>query len=434
MRALDLIRKKRDGGELTGDELRFLIQQYVDEKIPDEQMSALLMAVYFQGMTEAETLRLTQAMAESGETVDFSDIDGFIADKHSTGGVGDKVSLVLVPLIAAAGLYIGKLSGRGLGHTGGTIDKLESIPSFHADLSLERFRELVREEGLTIVESSPRLAPADHKLYALRDATATVASVPLIAASILSKKLAVGSHGIVFDVKTGTGAILPEYTSMKRIAQLLVKTAQGAGRRATALLTDMSEPLGCQVGNALEVREAIETLQGSGPEDLRKLCLRLGGELLMMAGEAPRLDAGVEYLERLLQSGAAFEHFATMVRAQGGDTKVLEDPSRLPQADRIIAVDAPQAGYVRDLNARAVGEAAHLLGAGRSVKGQRIDHAVGVSLYVKIGDRVEAGEPLAILHVNDPSALERALQRTSAAIQISAEPVAPPPLIRERVH
>ena len=433
MRMLDLIYKKRRGGELTEGEIRFLIEQYSRGDVPDYQMSAFAMAVYFRGMSEAETLHLTRAMAESGETVAFPDIHGFIGDKHSTGGVGDKISIVLLPLIAAAGLYMGKLSGRGLGHTGGTIDKLESIPGFTTDMPIERFKRLVQDEHVVIANSSAKLAPADHKLYALRDVTATVESIPMIVGSILSKKLAIGSHGMVFDVKTGAGAILPEYERMKEVAQLLVKTAQGAGRRAAALLTDMSQPLGRTVGNALELREAIATLRGEGPLDVTELSLALGAELLVMAGEADSPSDGVERLRGHISDGSAFERFCAMVRAQGGDVSVVEDAAKLPQAAERIAIDAPATGVIRTLDARAVGEAANLLGAGRSAKDESIDHAVGVELLAKVGDEIHQGEPIAYLHVNDRTDLSDAQDRLRSALQIGDEPTDTPTLIRERI-
>ena len=433
MRMLDLIHKKRDGNELTQDEIRYLVERYSAGEVPDYQMSAFAMAVYFQGMTEAETLHLTRAMAESGETVDFPNVEGFIGDKHSTGGVGDKISIVLLPLVAAAGLHVGKLSGRGLGHTGGTIDKLESIPGFRAEMSIERFQVLVRDHRLVIAESSADLAPADHKLYALRDVTATVESIPMIVGSILSKKLAVGSHGMVFDVKTGAGAILPEYARMREIARSLVKTAQGAGRQAAALLTDMSQPLGKTVGNALELREAVETLRGNGPPDVEALSLALGAELLVMAGEAEAPEDGVERLRRHLEDGSAYERLLAMARAQGGDVGVIEDVSQLPQAADQVAVEAPTAGVVHALDARAVGAAANLLGAGRTAKGASIDHAVGVELAAKVGDAVERAQPIAYLHVNDPSNLSDARARLTSAIEIGNGPIEAPSLVHERV-
>jgi len=433
MRTLDLIHQKRRGDELSEAAIRFLIDNYSADEIPDYQMAAFAMAVYFQGMTEAETLHLTRAMAESGETVDFPAVDGFIGDKHSTGGVGDKVSLVLMPLVAAAGLHMGKLSGRGLGHTGGTIDKLESIPGFDADLSIDQFQTLVHEQGMAISESSANLAPADHKLYALRDATATVESIPMIVGSILSKKLAVGSHGMVFDVKTGAGAILPEYERMTEIARSLVKTGQGAGRQAAALLTDMSQPLGQTVGNALELREAIDTLQGDGPADVDELSLALGAELLVMAGEAETPDDGIARLRGHLDDGSAWERFRSLVQAQGGAVGVVDEMAQLPQAADRLPIEAPQAGTIQALNARAIGEAANLLGAGRSDKGESIDHAVGVELAAKVGNAVEQGDPIAYLHVNDQTDIEAIKAKVASAAEIGDDPVAAPALIHERI-
>ncbi len=433
MRALELIRKKRDGRELSREEIHFLIDGYVQGEIPDYQMSAFCMAVYFQDMSESEILHLTEAMRDSGQTLRFPSVSGFIADKHSTGGVGDKVSLVLIPLLAASGLYIGKLSGRGLGHTGGTIDKLEAIPGFRTSLSLREFQKLVERCGGAIAESSEDLAPADHKLYALRDVTATVESIPLIVGSILSKKLAVESHGIVFDVKTGAGAILPRFSQTKRLARLLVAIAKRTGRQAAALLTDMSQPLGSMVGNALEVREAIETLQGRGPWDLEELCVSLGAELLLMAGEAYTLDQAQEKLRSLLTQGHAFEKFAEIVEAQGGEVHALEKLDKLPKARERVPLLASRSGYVRRLHARLIGEAAHLLGAGRSRKGEPIDPAVGVELLKKVGDEVEHGEPLLYLHVNARSNLNEALKRARTAVRVSQAPIEPPPLIRGRI-
>ena len=432
MRALDLVRKKRDGYELTREELHYLIANYTRDGIPDYQMAAFCMAVYFRDMSEPEILALTEAMRDSGETLEFPNVKGFIADKHSTGGVGDKVSLVLVPLVAASGLYIGKLSGRGLGHTGGTIDKLESIPGFRTQLNLGQFRRLVERHGAAIAESGEELAPADHKLYALRDVSATVESIPLIVGSILSKKLAVESHGIVFDVKTGAGAILPRFSQTKRLARLLVEIARRAGRQAAALLTDMSQPLGDTVGNALEVREAVETLRGRGPHDLREVCVALGSELLVMSRQVPTLDRAQEKLRTLLRQGKAFERFVEIIRAQGGDARAVE-ALRLPRARERLPVLAPRSGYVKRVHARLIAEAAHLLGAGRRVKGEPIDPAVGVELLVKLGEEVERGEPLAYLHVNQRDSLEAAFHRVRSAYRIGRTPAEPPLLIRGRI-
>lgn len=433
MRALELIEKKRNGGRLGREEIRFLIDGYVRGEIPDYQVSALLMAVYFRDMTEAETLHLTEAMTDSGARVEFPEIDGFVADKHSTGGVGDNVSLVLVPLVAAAGLYIGKLSGRGLGHTGGTIDKLESIPGFRAQLSLSRFRTLVQRHRLAIAESGDEVAPADHKLYGLRDVTATVDSIPLIVGSILSKKLAVASHGIAFDVKTGAGAILREDDRMAELAEFLVGTAWEAGRKAVALLTDMSQPLGLMVGNALELREAIEVLEGGGPDDLREICLRLGSELLLMAGKVPTVEQGVDRLGRLLQSGEALGRLRAMIESQHGDPRVVDAPAMLPRASQRLPVEAPRSGSVVGLNARAIGMAAQRLGAGRVSKNGPIDHAVGVELKAKVGDDVEEGQALAYVHANERASLDGVRELIGSAFRIADQPSERPLLVQQRL-
>lgn len=433
MRALDVIQKKRDGHILSREEIAFLIAGYTRGEIPDHQMAAFCMAVYFNSMTAKEIFDLTWSMADSGARLDLSSFEGFIADKHSTGGVGDKTSLVLVPLIASAGLYMAKLSGRGLGHTGGTIDKLESISGFRAGLNTQEFMRLLKRSRLAIAESTESIAPADKKLYALRDVTATVDSIPLIAASVMSKKLAVGSDGIVLDVKVGEGAFMKGLRDAKALAEAMVSIGKRAGRKMAALVTDMSQPLGYMVGNALEVREAIETLKGHGPPDLIELCLSLGAELLLMAGEAKDIKAAKGLLMRKLRSGEALKKFAEMIENQGGDPRVIEDPKRLPQAKQKIAIRATKSGYVQKLDALAIGQAAHLLGAGRSVKGERIDHAVGVKLCKKVGDRVEREEPLAYLHVNDCRNLVEARRRMEVAFEIGKWSPQKEKLIRARI-
>ena len=433
--AVELIRAKRDGAELSTAEIQTLIAGYVAGQIPDYQMAALCMAIYFQGLSAEETAALTQAMADSGERLELkkAGITDFIADKHSTGGVGDKVSLVLGPLVASAGLCLAKLSGRGLGYTGGTIDKLEAIAGFKATLSREEFIAQAQRVGLVVAESSAELVPADKKLYALRDVTATVQSLPLIVSSILSKKLVIDSDGIVFDVKVGEGALMRELPAALELAQELVVIGRQVGRRCGALISDMSQPLGYAVGNALEVREALETLRGGGPDDLRQLSLALGGELLLMAGRVQTPEEAKNLLAEKLSTGAALAKFSAMVQAQGGDAVALERPERLPQAGRIITVRAERSGYVTELNARAIGEAAHWLGAGREVKGQAIDPAVGVLLQAKIGDWVKRGGPLAELHLNDPARTAAAQSLVLKAFKLSAEPVAAPELIRQRL-
>ncbi|MCR4403841.1 MAG: thymidine phosphorylase [Candidatus Acetothermia bacterium] len=432
MRTIDLIQKKRDGGRLTREEIAQLIAGFVREEIPDYQMSALLMAIYLRGMDREETLDLTEAMARSGRRLKF-DVDGFVADKHSSGGVGDKVSLVLVPLIASAGLFIGKLSGRGLGHTGGTIDKLESIPGFCAALPLAEFKRQVAEVGAAIAESSSEIAPADHKLYALRDATATVSSLPLIASSIMSKKLAIDSDGLVLDVKVGRGALMETEERAEELARLMVDLGQRAGRKTAALITAMDQPLGRMVGNALELREALSALEDQGPQDLEELTLELGAELLLMAGQAHTRDEGKTKLRQKLRDGSALAKLQELVARQGGDPRALEDPELLPQARGRLEVKARQPGYIKELDALAIGEAAHLLGAGRTAKGQALDHAVGIELLKKVGDHVALGEPVALVHYNSEERLALAKSKVEAAFTVGAEPPAPEALIRKRI-
>lgn len=432
MRTIDLIQKKRDGGRLSPEEITYLIEGFVRGEIPDYQMSALLMAIYFRGMDEEEVFHLTEAMARSGRELSF-DVDGFIADKHSSGGVGDKVSLVLVPLVASAGLFIGKLSGRGLGHTGGTIDKLESIPGFRAALPLEEFKKQVEELGAAIAESTAELAPADHKLYALRDVTGTVGSLPLIASSIMSKKLAVRSDGIVLDVKVGKGALIHDLAQAEALARLMVELGKRAGRKMAALITAMDQPLGRAVGNALEVKEAIAALRGEGPADLEELCLELGGELLLMAGEAETRDEAKAQLRRHLRDGSALAKFREMVARQGGDPRVVEAPQLLPQAGNRLEIKADRSGYIVEVDSLAIGEAAHLLGAGRSLKGEALDLAVGIELLRKAGEPVERGEPLALIHYNSPERLAQAQAKVEWAFIIGEEPPPPAALILARI-
>ncbi|MGQ9477283.1 MAG: thymidine phosphorylase, partial [Candidatus Bipolaricaulia bacterium] len=434
VRTVELIGKKRDGGKLTREEIAYLIEGFTRDEIPDYQMSALLMAIYFQGMDEEETFHLMEAMANSGKRLKF-DVTGFVADKHSSGGVGDKVSLVLVPLVASAGLFIGKLSGRGLGHTGGTIDKLESIPGFRARMPLESFKRQVEELGAAIAESSDELAPADHKLYALRDVTGTVGSLPLIASSIMSKKLTIESDGLVLDVKLGKGALIRDLSQAEALARMMVELGQRAGRKMAALITAMDQPLGKAVGNALEVKEALAALRGEGPADLEELCLELGAELLLMAGEAKTKEEAKARLKSYLRDGRALAKFQEMVARQGGDPKALEEPSRLPQAKGCLEVRAPQAGYISELDALAIGEAAHLLGAGRSFKGEALDHAVGIDLLKKASEPVERLEPLALIHYNSSERLAQAKERVERAFVIGPEPLPPQPqpLIRARL-
>jgi len=435
MNTVDLIARKRDGNELTREEIDHWITGTVERTIPEYQSSALLMAIRLRGMTGNETAILTDAMARSGSMFTPEDLGGFTVDKHSTGGVGDTTTLVLIPLLAAAGLTVGKLSGRALGHTGGTIDKLESIPGFRTDLSREQFLDLVRRTRLALADHTEDMVPADRILYELRDVTATVDSLPLIVASIMSKKIAGGAQGIVIDVKTGTGAFLPELEDSRRLAKSLVAIGAKLGRKMAALITDMSQPLGRMVGNALEVAEAIDTLRGEGPADLSRLCCELGAELLLFSGDAATRAQAVDRLARHLDDGSALGKFAELVSHQGGNAAVIDDPSLLPRAARRVEARAPHAGIVRSLNALAVGRAANLLGAGRFTKEDSIDPAVGVELVHKVGDRVEDDGLLAVLHVNDEAHLDKACRMVESAYDVDpqANPVAPPELIVDRI-
>lgn len=435
MNTVDLIAKKRDGGTLTREEIEHWIAGTVDRTIPEYQSSALLMAIRLRGMTDKEAAILTDVMAHSGSMFTPDDLGGFTVDKHSTGGVGDTTTLVLIPLLAAAGLTVGKLSGRALGHTGGTIDKLESISGFRTDLSRSRFLELVRETRLALADHTEDMVPADRILYELRDVTATVDSLPLIVASIMSKKIAGGAQGIVIDVKTGAGAFLPKLEDSRRLAESLVSIGVRLGRKMAALITDMSQPLGLMVGNALEVREAIDTLHGEGPDDLSRLCCELGAELLVFAGVSQDRNDAMDHLDRLLRDGSALAKFGELIANQDGNSAVIDDPSLLPRAARRVEARALQAGVVRGLNALGIGRAANLLGAGRFTKEDSIDPAVGVELVRKIGDRVEHDELLAILHVNDETHLDTACRMVESAYTIDpkAAEVTPPELILERI-
>ncbi len=400
MRVYDIILKKRNGGELSGEEINFLIKGYTAGAIPDYQLAAFAMAVYFQGMTEEETLALTLAMAGSGDTVSLSKIPGLKVDKHSTGGVGDTTTLVLTPLVAAAGVPVAKMTGRGLGHTGGTLDKLEAIPGFRSSLSIAAMIKAVQKTGIAVVGQTGNLVPADKKLYALRDVTATVDSLPLIAASIMSKKLAAGADAFVLDVKTGDGAFLKDLEDSFALAEAMVKIGTGAGRATAAVITNMDQPLGFAVGNSLEVQEAILTLQGNGPADLAELCSILGGWMICLAGKASSPQDGREELDRVIESGAALDKFRELILAQHGDAAVIENPALLPRAAATVPVTAAVGGYIHRLRAEAIGRAAMALGAGRETKDDPVDLAVGVTLLKKVGDRVTPGDELALLHLN----------------------------------
>ena len=419
MRAYDIIYKKREGQKLNKEELEFLINGYVAENIPDYQMSAWAMAVYFQGMDAEETANLTMLMAKSGDMIDLSPIKGTKVDKHSTGGVGDTTTLVLAPLVASAGIPVAKMSGRGLGHTGGTIDKLESIPKFNTSLRREKFFDNVNQHGVAVVGQTGNLTPADKKLYALRDVTATVESIPLIASSIMSKKLAGGADAIVLDVKTGNGAFMKDLKSAKKLAEAMVEIGKELGRDTAAYITDMNQPLGNAVGNALEVKEAIKTLQGKGPEDLTELCIELGSGMLQLAGKVKDTEEGKNILREKLNNGQALAKFAEMITAQGGNSEVVEDLLLLPTADATFEVKAERSGYVSEIKALDVGVAAMILGAGRENKESKIDLAVGLELNKKIGDQVSKGDTLAILHYNNKKNLEEAKQKLLKAFTIT---------------
>lgn len=433
MRAVDIIAKKRDGLPLSHEEIDFFVQGFTRDEIPDYQAAAWLMAVYLRGMDEAETVALTLAMARSGATLDLRDVAPLVADKHSSGGVGDKTTLAVGPVVASLGVPVGKMSGRGLSFSGGTLDKLESIPGFRAELTVDEFKQQLKEVGLVVAGQSADLAPADGKFYALRDVTATVSSIPLIASSIMSKKIAAGADIIVLDVKVGQGAFVKDEEQAVQLARLMIRIGQSAGRRVAAIVSDMNQPLGCAVGNALEVREALETLQGRGPDDFVALVRTVAGWMLFLSGRASSPEEGQALADAALASGQALAKFRAFVEAQGGDPGYVDNPDLLPKARFVRMVLAPRSGYIAALNAMKVGLAAVLLGAGRNKKGDPIDHAVGIVLKAKVGARVEDGDPLFTIHANDSQALEEATQRVLEAYTWSDEPVQPPPLIKQVV-
>lgn len=425
MRMVDLIEKKRDGKALSQAEIQYIIANYTNETIPDYQMSALLMAIYYEDMTDEEITQLTLAMAHSGEVIDLSSIEGIKVDKHSTGGVGDTTTLVLAPLVAAVGVPVAKMSGRGLGFTGGTLDKLESIPGFQIEIADEDFIRIVNESKVAVIGQSGDLAPADKKLYALRDVTATVSSIPLIASSIMSKKIAAGADAIVLDVTTGEGAFMKDLTQAKRLAETMVRIGKLAKRQVMAVVSDMSQPLGEAVGNGLEVVEAIETLQGHGPADLLEMCYILGAQMVVLAKRAENLTEARELLEEALTSGRALEKFKEMITNQGGNASVVDQPERLVTAKYQIELPAKEAGVVTKLVANEIGVAAMLLGAGRQTKEDTINYGVGLKLHKKIGDAVAVGESLVTIYADSKEVTE-VKERLYKNIVIGASAVEPP--------
>ena len=430
MRAVDVIQKKRDGAELTRQEIAFFVEGYTRGDVPDYQASALAMAVLFRGMTDTETLALTECMMATGEVLDLSHLPGPRADKHSTGGVGDKTSLILAPLAAACGVYVPMISGRGLGHTGGTLDKLEAIPGFRVNLSLSEFRAALEAAGLAFIGQTPEIAPADRKLYALRDVTATVESLPLIAASIMSKKMAEGIDGLILDVKTGDGAFLKPFAQSKALAETMVRIGRGMGKKVAALITEMDQPLGHYVGNALEVQEAVETLKGRGPRDLESLSVELAAWMLFLSGKAAVLEEARGRVRDALNSGAGLRKLQQVVEKQGGDPRICDDPGLLPRARETVQIKAEDDSRLKRIACRSVGRAAMLLGAGRELVDSRVDPAVGLVLHKKPGDLVIRGEPLVTLHVNDRRRLEEATALLREAVQTAPEADYPGPLIR----
>lgn len=431
MRMYDIIMKKRNGGELSKEEIEFFIKGYTKGEIPDYQVSALMMAIYFQKMTENETLYLTMAMAQSGEMLDLSSITGIKVDKHSTGGVGDKTSLALTPMVAACGIHVAKMSGRGLGHTGGTIDKLESFPGFSTALTAEQFIHNVNEIGIAIMGQTADLAPADKKLYALRDVTATVDNMSLIASSIMSKKLAAGADAIVLDVKTGSGAFMKSEEDALALAKEMVQLGNNAGRRTVAVVSDMDQPLGRAIGNALEVKEAIDTLNGCGPKEFEELCLTLGAQMLLAGGIVSDSREAEEMLRRTIADGSALNKLAQFVEAQGGQADAVFHPDSLPQASVIEPILSEQEGYIVRIECDEIGICSLILGGGRETKESEIDLSVGLMLEKKVGDYVKKGDVLAYLHANDEEKAKAARERFLKAYHFSNEKPSMRPLIKE---
>ena len=427
MRAVDLIIKKRDKQELSKEEINFLIQNFTTGEIPDYQMSAWAMAVLLNGMSHQEITDLTLAMAASGDQLDLSEFGGVVVDKHSTGGVGDKTTLVVAPIVAACGLPVGKMSGRGLGFSGGTIDKLESIRGFKSNLSTEEFITQLREHGIVLTGQSLDLAPADGKLYALRDVTGTVQSIPLIASSVMSKKIASGADAIALDVKVGRGAFMKNLDEAHELAEVMVAIGKLSGRRVIAVLSQMDQPLGVAVGNALEMKEAIEMLNGTGPEDFHAHCIDLSAYMLILGKKATELESARRMAQEAIDNGSALNKFKELIQTQHGDVNVIDHPELLPSASLVIPITADSSGWVKVVDAQDVGESSVEIGAGRQKKGDAIDQAVGIMVRVKVGDRIEAGQTLFDVHMSDRKAFETVFQKLKTSVEISDEPVEPPP-------
>lgn len=429
MRAVDIITKKRDGGELTSQEIGFFVQGFTRDEIPDYQASAWLMAILWRGMTKREITDLTLAMVNSGEMLDLSAVAPWVVDKHSSGGVGDKTTLVVEPIVAALGMPVAKMSGRGLSFSGGTLDKMESIPGYNVNLTGEQFLENLRRYGIVLCGQTANLAPADGKLYALRDVTGTVDSIPLIASSIMSKKIAAGANAIVLDVKVGRGAFMKSLPEAAALAQTMIEIGHSVGRKVTVALSNMDQPLGQTVGNALEVQEAIATLKGAGGADFRAHCEAIAAEMLLLGGKSADPAAAMQMARQAIRSGQALGRFRTLVQAQGGDVSMVDDPEKLPRASLVETVFSPRQGYIAALDAMIIGLTAVDLGAGREKKSDPVDHSVGLVLHKKVGESVRAGDPLLTVHANQPERLAAATSRALSAFAWSDQPINPPPLI-----
>jgi pyrimidine-nucleoside phosphorylase len=426
MNVYEIIKKKRDGYELSKDEIRFIVDGFQNGQVREYQMAAFLMSVYFKGMSARECLDLTMTMVDSGERVDLSEIEGFKVDKHSTGGVGDKTTLVLAPLVAASGGIVAKMTGRELGHTGGTVDKLESIPGIELELSKEKFIEVVNKIHVSLIAQTASLAPADKYIYALRNVTATVDSIPLIASSIMSKKLAAGSDGVVLDVKTGRGAFTQKYEDALELARTMVEIGEGAGIRVVALVTSMEQPLGYAIGNAVELKEAIDTLMGKGPKDLVELVMELGSQMLLLSGVVPTRDEAIDRLKSNVKTGKGLQKLCAMIEAQGGNKAPIENPKLLPQPKLKLEVMAEGSGFVQEIDALEIGRASMILGAGRKTKDEPIDHSIGIILKKKVGDEVKEGEPLALFYSDgDLKKIEQAKEKLLKAYRIGRQSVEP---------